>query len=465
MYLTVCGLCLLFLFFSNIYSEEIHTSFTTLSIHGKITTTNGPAHGLEGTPIRFINPEILLNAADTTDTNGEYTINTSITGIEPGPGVPKSFDLKYGPNPFNPHIRFFLTLDQHVNGTVEAYTITGQHIKTIYNGELKPGLNEITWDGTNNHNQHVAQSNYIIRIKAGDRTEDIKVTYIANPAHGPDLVTRSASQNESRIYKPTGGITATVTVTPPTDSLETYEDEVVLQTGVQNTHDFTLRYKNFAPYWQIQPEDLFTPEDNMASSSVLSQLAKDFNPDELTYSVKNLPQDFTSEITDGKLYIQAPTNFNGTVEGIVLTVTDGQYSTDSNPFTITWDPINDAPTIDMPDYNLDRNEEITAPLDVNDPDNTPNQLTVTAQYDPQQLEVTIDNTTKQATIKALGSGNPTITWKVTDPNGLNNEDNSTININYLAMLMLDNIRNLSTGQPVSNDLVTAINTFTQQQAA
>jgi len=91
----------------------------------------------------------------------------------------------------------------------------------------------------------------------------------------------------------------------------------------------------------------------------------------------------------------------------------------------------------FPDFNLDQYDSTIVNLNpfVYDVDDDDSQIIWSAHdYDPGNVEVTIDNLLKTAKIKAIGSGEHDITFRGTDPGNLSDEDVSHIFIQYIAML-------------------------------
>jgi len=77
------------------------------------------------------------------------------------------------PNPFNPEttISFQLSADSDVD--LKIYNIKGQNIKRLEIRNLKLGINEVIWDGTDNDNKPVSSGIYFYKLKIGE-FEEIK---------------------------------------------------------------------------------------------------------------------------------------------------------------------------------------------------------------------------------------------------------------------------------------------------
>ncbi|UCC44973.1 MAG: T9SS type A sorting domain-containing protein [Candidatus Zixiibacteriota bacterium] len=116
----------------------------------------------------------IYNLRDESDGGGqvrstpEFNPSTvSLSGVSEG--LPTSFALDQNyPNPFNPiaHISFSLPVASTVNLTV--YNLLGQEVKIVVNGEMEPGVHEVTWDGTNGAGDQVSSGIYFYRLEAND---------------------------------------------------------------------------------------------------------------------------------------------------------------------------------------------------------------------------------------------------------------------------------------------------------
>lgn len=65
------------------------------------------------------------------------------------------------PNPFNPKtkIEIFIENDSHI--TLDIFTINGQKVRTLFDGNLLSGVNNFTWDGKNGSGEKVSSGTYI----------------------------------------------------------------------------------------------------------------------------------------------------------------------------------------------------------------------------------------------------------------------------------------------------------------
>ncbi|MCD4829375.1 MAG: T9SS type A sorting domain-containing protein [Candidatus Cloacimonetes bacterium] len=79
------------------------------------------------------------------------------------------------PNPFNPETTIGFSLP--VSGQVEltVYNVRGERVKTLVNGDMKPGDHTVTWQGSDDNGSPVASGVYFYRLQAGGNTETRKM--------------------------------------------------------------------------------------------------------------------------------------------------------------------------------------------------------------------------------------------------------------------------------------------------
>ncbi|HUN66698.1 MAG TPA: fibronectin type III domain-containing protein [Bacteroidota bacterium] len=83
--------------------------------------------------------------------------------------LPKSFAiLPNYPNPFNPLTMIPVAVPKEGRITLEIYNLLGQHVRTIYEGFLNPGLYTFGWDGRNDRMKETSTGVYICVLRAAD---------------------------------------------------------------------------------------------------------------------------------------------------------------------------------------------------------------------------------------------------------------------------------------------------------
>lgn len=96
------------------------------------------------------------------------------TNTEP---LPQNFELLSNyPNPFNSTtaIRFQLPYETYV--TLKIFNLRGEDIRTLASGTMKPGMQQVAWDGTDQAGRKVATGIYICQIIAGEFKQTQKMT-------------------------------------------------------------------------------------------------------------------------------------------------------------------------------------------------------------------------------------------------------------------------------------------------
>lgn len=99
--------------------------------------------------------------------NGD-TLGTIFTGVkEPKNNAPSKFVLLQNyPNPFNPSTTIAYDLPVASEVDITIYDMLGDEVKKFYFSSEAAGRQEVTWNSTNDDNQHVASGVYLYRFKA-----------------------------------------------------------------------------------------------------------------------------------------------------------------------------------------------------------------------------------------------------------------------------------------------------------
>jgi hypothetical protein len=86
---------------------------------------------------------------------------------EVGKLMPQSYELEQNfPNPFNPTTSISIKLPKQSNIRLEIYSILGQKVKTVAEGDYQRGIYTFVWDGTDERNNRVATGVYLYRLMA-----------------------------------------------------------------------------------------------------------------------------------------------------------------------------------------------------------------------------------------------------------------------------------------------------------
>jgi len=126
------------------------------------------------TKLIVVNPE-----GDIFSSTGDYTVEEVVAATTEGYintnwEGPVSISLgKAYPNPFNPSTSFDLNVGIAGNVSVMVYSVNGQLVDVIHEGNMNQGTHNMTWSGEN-----VASGMYIIKANSADVTTSQKVMLI-----------------------------------------------------------------------------------------------------------------------------------------------------------------------------------------------------------------------------------------------------------------------------------------------
>ncbi|RMF59074.1 MAG: T9SS C-terminal target domain-containing protein [Calditrichaeota bacterium] len=88
---------------------------------------------------------------------------------------PQTYQLMQNyPNPFNPGttIAFYLPAPSEV--TLTVYDITGQKVRTLFQGQASPGEHQIYWDGKNEAGETVSSGVYVYQLNANQTFQAVR---------------------------------------------------------------------------------------------------------------------------------------------------------------------------------------------------------------------------------------------------------------------------------------------------
>ena len=83
--------------------------------------------------------------------------------------TPNAYRLSQNyPNPFNPETTIRYDIAETGTVRLSVYALTGQHIRTLADGERPAGTYSVAWDGTDDTGRDVASGVYLCRMEAGE---------------------------------------------------------------------------------------------------------------------------------------------------------------------------------------------------------------------------------------------------------------------------------------------------------
>jgi flagellar hook assembly protein FlgD len=91
--------------------------------------------------------------------------------------LPESFELKQNyPNPFNPSTTISFALPEAGRVTLRIYSLTGQLVRELVQGEMASGRHSVSWNGHNDLGAQVASGLYFYRLEVRPRNEKAAFT-------------------------------------------------------------------------------------------------------------------------------------------------------------------------------------------------------------------------------------------------------------------------------------------------
>ncbi|MBM3331169.1 T9SS type A sorting domain-containing protein [candidate division WOR-3 bacterium] len=106
----------------------------------------------------------------------ESVVVRSTNGIEEGRGLPRVFSLdRAAPNPFGRSTAIRYAIPRATSSRLSVYSATGALVRTLQEGELKPGYYSAAWNGRDGLGRLVPSGIYLYRLEAGQNSATGKV--------------------------------------------------------------------------------------------------------------------------------------------------------------------------------------------------------------------------------------------------------------------------------------------------
>ncbi len=83
--------------------------------------------------------------------------------------------LSAWPNPFNPSTRIRVQVLSEGWLDLALYSVSGEHLATLYRGNIDPGSREFGWDGRDARGRALPSGVYQLRVSAGEHAETLKL--------------------------------------------------------------------------------------------------------------------------------------------------------------------------------------------------------------------------------------------------------------------------------------------------
>jgi hypothetical protein len=89
--------------------------------------------------------------------------------------MPPRISISSGPNPFTDELRIKFRSDKRIPAKLEVYNIRGQKVRTLWEGILADGAEELLWTGTGEAGSKLSAGVYLLRLSAGESVRTSRV--------------------------------------------------------------------------------------------------------------------------------------------------------------------------------------------------------------------------------------------------------------------------------------------------
>lgn len=94
-----------------------------------------------------------------------------------GSALPELFNLKQNyPNPFNTSTSISYSLKEPGYMELDVYNMTGQHVRTLCEGEIQQGFHTTVWNGRNNRGETVTSGCYLYQLEINNKRKETRKT-------------------------------------------------------------------------------------------------------------------------------------------------------------------------------------------------------------------------------------------------------------------------------------------------
>ena len=147
-------------------------AFDQMSLYARVYDDTGAV-----TYSNWIGPEDYVGDAPGGLTKGILDWAADVVSIDNEVvNTPDKFSLKGNyPNPFNPSTNILFTLGVASDVTVKVYSILGEEIVTLHNGNMIPGTHSLRWNGLTNNGFNVASGVYFYQVDVAGQVKTGKM--------------------------------------------------------------------------------------------------------------------------------------------------------------------------------------------------------------------------------------------------------------------------------------------------
>ena len=147
-------------------------AFDQMSLYARVYDDTGAV-----TYSNWIGPEDYVSDAPGGLTKGILDWAADVVSIDNEVvNTPDKFSLKGNyPNPFNPSTNILFTLGVASDVTVKVFSILGEEIVTLHNGNMIPGTHSLRWNGLTNNGFNVASGVYFYQVDVAGQVKTGKM--------------------------------------------------------------------------------------------------------------------------------------------------------------------------------------------------------------------------------------------------------------------------------------------------
>jgi hypothetical protein len=111
--------------------------------------------------------ESSMDVSSLSHTGVDFALSAATVLSVDEPTTPETFTLDQNyPNPFNPTTAIEFTMPAAGTATLKVYTLIGQEIATLVNGQVAAGVNRVFWNGRDAAGRSMASGLYLYRLDA-----------------------------------------------------------------------------------------------------------------------------------------------------------------------------------------------------------------------------------------------------------------------------------------------------------
>ena len=108
---------------------------------------------------------------NTTQRVNTFWVNSALAELDESAPIANKFELMGNyPNPFNPETKIKFSTERESNVEVTIYSLLGEKVNTIQNGQLNAGTYNISWFGQDQNGNKVPSGVYFYEVRSDNRT-------------------------------------------------------------------------------------------------------------------------------------------------------------------------------------------------------------------------------------------------------------------------------------------------------